>query len=337
MNLDLRHLVDAQHAVVVEVGLLHPPLVDGDFAIERRGQAEDQPAFELRHDRVGIDGDAGIHHRGHAAQQHLAVFVDFRLDHGRDKAGERWLHAYAAPDARRQRLAPIGFLRHEIEHVKKARLLAEHRAAEVDRVLARLARKLVHETFDRKHVVVGTDAAPEAGRHRRRFGLHIFDMEIGNVVGHIDGGIDGVDIDAFLERGRQPARQYGRAGDPILPADDLAAGQGRGNRVAIDRTIDIVLDVFLAGPHHFHGSIDLLCNANRRNHHVGLEPAAETATEQVVVDDDFLDRKSGRLGRLRLHPAHDLRAGPDFAGVGLEMNRGVQRLHRGVRKKRKLV
>ena len=68
VNLDLRRLVDAQHAVVVEVGLLDAALVDGDLAIERGGQAEDQPALELRHDGIGIDGDAGIDRAGDAAQ-----------------------------------------------------------------------------------------------------------------------------------------------------------------------------------------------------------------------------------------------------------------------------
>ncbi len=63
MNLDLRRLVDAQHAVVVEIGLLHAALVDGDLAIERRRQAENQSAFELRHDGIGIDGNPGIDQR----------------------------------------------------------------------------------------------------------------------------------------------------------------------------------------------------------------------------------------------------------------------------------
>ena len=216
MNLDLRRLVDAQHAVVMEVGLLDASLVDGDLAVERGGQAEDQPAFELRHDRVGIDGDAGIDRRGDAAQLHFALFVDFGFHHGRDEAAERRLHADAAPDARRQRLAPVGFFRHEIERRQQPRLLAEHGAAEVDRILARLARQFVHEAFDGEHVVVGTDAAPESGRHRRRFGPHIFDMEIGNVVGHVDGAIDGVDVDALLERRRQPARDDRRAGDACI-------------------------------------------------------------------------------------------------------------------------
>ena len=316
VNLDLRRLVDAQHAIVVEIGLLHPSLVDGDLAVECGGQAEDQPAFELRHDRIGIDGDAGIDRGRDAAQMHLALFVDFRLHHGCDEAGERRLHADAAPDARRQRLAPVGFFRRQIERGEKARLVSKHRPAEVDRILAGLSRQFVHEAFDRKHVVVGTDAAPEPGRHRRRLGPDKFDMEIGNVVGHVDGAIDAVDVDAVLEPRRKPARHDRRAADAILPADDLAVGQGRGNGVAIDRTIDVVLDVLFAGPHHLDRTIDLLGDANGRDHHVGLELAAKAAAEQVVVDDHLLDRQPGRLRRLRLHPGHDLRAGPDFAGVG---------------------
>ena len=337
VNLDLRRLIDAQHAVVVEIGLLDPPLVDGDLAIERRGEAEDQAAFELRHDGVGIDGDAGIDRRGDAAQMHLALLVDFGLHHGRDETAERRLHADATSDARRQRLAPAGFFRHEVERRQQPRVLPKHRAAEIDRILARLARQLVHEAFDGEHVVVGADPAPEPGRHRRRFGPHIFDMEIGNVVGHVDRAIDGVDVDAFLERRRQPARQDRPNRRPVFPADDLAVRQARGDRVAIDRAIDIVLDVFLAGPYHLHRPVDLLGDANGRDHHVGLEPAAEAAAEQMVVDDHLLDRKPGGLRRLRLHPGHDLRAGPDFAGIRLDMNGGVQRLHRRMGEKRQLV
>jgi hypothetical protein len=120
-------------------------------------------------------------------------------------------------------------------------------------------------------------------------------MEIGNVVGRVYRAINGVDIDAFLERWRQPTRQDGGASDFILPANDLAVRKGRGNCVAIDRTINIVLDVFLASPHHLDGTIDMLRNSDSLNHHVGLEPAAKTAAEQVIVRDHFLDRKPGRF------------------------------------------
>ena len=54
-------------------------------------------------------------------------------------------------------------------------------------------------------------------------------------------------------------------------------------RIAIDRTVDVVLDVLFAGPHHLHGPIDLLRDTHGRDRHVGLELASETAAEQVVV------------------------------------------------------
>ena len=98
-----------------------------------------------------------------------------------------------------------------------------------------------------------------------------------------------------------------------------------------------MLDVFLAGPHHLDRPVDLLGDAHRRDHHVGLELAAEAAAEQLVVDGDLVDRQAGRLRRLRLHPRHDLGAGPDLAGVRLEMNRAVHRLHRRMRQERQLV
>ena len=122
MDFDLRRLVDAQHPVVVEVRLLHPALLDGDLAVERGGEAEDEAALELRRDGIRIDGDAGIDRAGDAPQMHLALLVDLGLDHGGDEAAERRLHAHAAADPRRQRLAPAGFLRDQIERRVQSRL-----------------------------------------------------------------------------------------------------------------------------------------------------------------------------------------------------------------------
>ena len=162
-------------------------------------------------------------------------------------------------------------------------------------------------------------------------------MEVRDVVGRIDRRIDGVDVDALLERRRQPACQYGRARDLVFPGGDLAVDQHSSDVVAIDRAVDVVLGVFLARPHHLHRIVHLLGHAHRRNHHVRLELAAEAAAEQVVVDDHLLDRQPRRLGGFRLHPAHDLRAGPDLASIRPDMNGGVQRLHRRVREERQLV
>jgi hypothetical protein len=83
------------------------------------------------------------------------------------------------------------------------------------------------ETLNRKHIVVGTDAAPEPGRHRRRFSADIFDMEIGNVLGCVHRAIDGIYIPFWNAGGNQrakiaePAILYFRP--TILPSERVAA------------------------------------------------------------------------------------------------------------------
>src|SRR5690348_387154 len=44
MHVDGRYLVDAQNPVVVEVGLLHAPVLQCDLAVERGSEAEDEAA-----------------------------------------------------------------------------------------------------------------------------------------------------------------------------------------------------------------------------------------------------------------------------------------------------
>ena len=107
MDLDLWRLIDAQHAVVMEIGLLDPSPVDGDLAIECRGQAENQSAFQLGHNGIRIDRYAGVNGRCGSPQMDFTVLINFRFHHGRNEAAERRLYAHAAPDACRQRLAPI--------------------------------------------------------------------------------------------------------------------------------------------------------------------------------------------------------------------------------------
>jgi len=60
MHVDPRHLVDAQHPVVPEVGLLNPARHDRDLAPERSRQAENDSALHLRANGVGIDLNAAI-------------------------------------------------------------------------------------------------------------------------------------------------------------------------------------------------------------------------------------------------------------------------------------
>src|ERR1700730_13921420 len=102
-----------------------------------------------------------------AADADLAGLVDFDFGTGGDEAAERGLHLDAAAAARRQRTAPAGLARRQVERGGEAWRFAEHIAAEGDRILAGFFRQLVDEALDGEDVVVGADAAPEAGRHRR--------------------------------------------------------------------------------------------------------------------------------------------------------------------------
>ena len=200
LDLDRRSLVDAQHAVVVEVRLLDAAVLERDLAPQRRGDAEDDAALHLRHDGIGIDGDAGVDDADDAVDVHLADVGDRDLGDLRHVASERVVHAYAAAASVAQRLAPAGNFRRAVQDVQRARIIAEHRAAVLDGVLFRDRRQLVDEALDDVDVVRGADAAPERGRNARRLLAHVFDALVGNGVGHVDRAIDRVGIDAVLEQ-----------------------------------------------------------------------------------------------------------------------------------------
>ncbi len=77
IRLDLGHLVHAQSAIVVEVGLLNLPLVQCDLSVKHRTQSIDDGALHLGFDNTWIDDIAGVDHAYHA------VYCEFtRFAHG---------------------------------------------------------------------------------------------------------------------------------------------------------------------------------------------------------------------------------------------------------------
>jgi hypothetical protein len=70
---------------------------------------------------------------------------------------------------------------------------------------------------------------------------------------------------------------------------------------------------------------------------VRLEPPAEAAADQMVVDHDLLGRQACGLGCHRLNPRHCLAADPDFARILAKVHRAIHRLHRRVREERNLI
>ena len=168
VHLDHRRLVDPHHAIVVEIGLLNPAILDRDVAIERGGAAEDHSALHLRRQSIGIDHPASIHHRGDALEMDFARFVHCHFGHGGDIGAESELGADAPALPRRQLRAPARLLRHLLQRLSQPRALVQMRQAEGDGILARFQRQLVHQAFAGEDGVVGRDAAPPAHPQRAR-------------------------------------------------------------------------------------------------------------------------------------------------------------------------
>ena len=60
--------------------------------------------------------------------------------------------------------------------------------------------------------------------------------------------------------------------------------QAGGQAVIVIGSVDVVLDVFLAGPHHLDWTIDLTGDLDRQGDPVEVHAAAKTATKQVIMD-----------------------------------------------------
>ena len=297
MNVDRRRLIDPHHPIIVEVALLHPPFGERDLIVERRGEPEDEAALDLRLDAVRIDNLAAIDRRRHAADRDLAVGVDLGLEDRRDIRAEHALAGHPASGPRGKRAAPPRLLGGEIEAGEKPRLLRQMRAAEGDPILPRGVRELVDEALDDEDIVAGTDAAPEAGRNAGRLGANIFDVKVRRVVGNIDGAVDRIDVDAVLEGRRQPARHDGGTGDFVVPGRDPAVGEACGEAIEIEWPVEGLLDVLFARPDHLDRAVYLLRDAHRLGDVVDLEPPAEAAADQMIVDDDLLERKARHLAQ----------------------------------------
>ena len=122
----------------------------------------------------------------------------------------------------------------------------------------------------------------------------------------------------------------------MAPADDFAARQARLEAVEIERPVERLLDVLFARPDDLDRPVDLLSDAHGLRDIVHLEPPAEAAAEQMIVDDDLLERQARDLRGDRLRAGDDLIADPDLAGVGTNVHGAVHRLHRRVGEERHL-
>jgi hypothetical protein len=331
VHLDGRRLVDAQHAVVVEVALLDGAALQRDLAEQRRAQPEQQAALDLRLDGTRVHRDATVQRDHRAPQAHLALRRHLDLDHGAHTAAEGVAHGHAAPDARGQRaLAPADFFSRQVEHGERARVLLQQRAPVGHRVFLRAVRQLVDEAFHHEQVVRGPHAAPPAHvQPRGHVVAHPLDLQVRQVVAGLGHALDQVAVHAVLaHEGGRPAAQHRAAGDAVAEPQDLAvAVDHRRDVVVVHRSHDVVANVFLARPHHLQRVGHLLGEGHGLLDRVGLQPAAEAAAQVLVVHHHLVFGQPGDLGGHAHAARRHLRAHPDLALVGAHVHRGVQRLH----------
>src|SRR2546428_309717 len=123
VNLDCRRLVHPQHRVIVEIALLDATALQRDLSAERRGEAEDDRALDLRPDGIGIDDGAAIDRADHAPDANRSVLRHLDFGNLRQIAREDELDGDAAADAFGQGLSPAGLLRRKLENGPGARRL----------------------------------------------------------------------------------------------------------------------------------------------------------------------------------------------------------------------
>src|SRR4029077_12250411 len=115
MDVDSWCLVYAQDLVGVEGGLLNTAVFDGDVAVERRRDSEDDRALDLRPDRIRVDDGTAIDRAGDAADTNRAVPRHFDFSNLRHVSLEGVLKRDAAAGPARQRLSPPRLLRGKLE------------------------------------------------------------------------------------------------------------------------------------------------------------------------------------------------------------------------------
>src|SRR5882757_6962071 len=124
VHFDRWSLIDAQDFIVVEIALLDAAILEGDLAVQGRGQPKDNTPFHLRLDGVGIDHLPAIQRADDAFDADPAILADRDLGYLRDVTAEAEHDGHPAADSCRQRFVPAGFVRDEIEYCFCARGIA---------------------------------------------------------------------------------------------------------------------------------------------------------------------------------------------------------------------
>jgi hypothetical protein len=131
--------------------LLCTALGNGDLAVERRRQPEDESALHLRFDESRIDDSAAIDGAGDPVHSHLPRVRQRHFSHLRHDAVVRPEERHAARAAGWQRRAPSEARRPGRR--RRSAVVLQERPPVRHRVLPRRVGQFIHEALDRKGVV----------------------------------------------------------------------------------------------------------------------------------------------------------------------------------------
>src|SRR5215207_2322596 len=120
VDFHLRHFVEAQHVVTVEIALLDSAALKGDLRLHDGAEAEADPAFHLGADDVRVDRHPAIDGADDALDLWLSPVVDGYLGDLRHVGLERFGDRNTAEAALGQRPVPTRLFGREPEHAGMA-------------------------------------------------------------------------------------------------------------------------------------------------------------------------------------------------------------------------
>src|SRR5215469_11592855 len=115
VDLEFRRVMDPQHLVGVEVGLLNSSDFQGDLTVKRRRDTKDDRALDLRSNGIGIDGNATIYRADDPMDANLSSPRHFDFCDLRHAGRKDELKRDAAAETLRQRLFPTSFFSNQLE------------------------------------------------------------------------------------------------------------------------------------------------------------------------------------------------------------------------------
>src|SRR5207302_4139607 len=296
-------------------------------------------ALDLALDDVRVHRHAAIH-RGHdAVHLRRAVRTDRNFRDLRAPAAEREHHCDAAVNPGGKRLAPARFFGGELERALAARLLAEERTSELERILARRVRKLVDEALQEETVLGVPDRAPEPHLDAARLLARVLDAQIGNVVRTVANALDAEFVRAIGRQLHEVRALHDRRGGYARGEERRASVRVHAARHPRDRgpAVEVAPRIVFATVDELHRLAGDLGEHRRADDRIGREAAPESAAEVHRVDLHLAGRDARHLGEDTLRRPLGLRTGPDFDAVFAHPGGAVERLHARMGKIRGLV